>query len=254
MADEAIVGTDRQTHGTVLLALAANLLIAVAKVVGGAVTGSPVLLAKAAHSVADSVNEVFLLAAVTRSRRVADARHPFGYGKERFFWSMLAAVGIFVTGGCFSFYQGLRTLLDGGGHTTDPAVALGVLGVALAAEGTSLLRAVHQIRGEARAGGRSFLRQLRDGPDPTVRTVFAEDSTAVVGLLVAGAGISAHELTGSAAWEGAAPSTSCPTRPRSTWCWTCSLCGSGRRRRCSTPGSTWRTGWTATPWKPSPGG
>lgn len=81
-----------------LVALAANLVIAVAKAIGGLAAGSPALLSEAAHSVADSLNEVFLLAALRRSRRPADRRHPFGYGKERFFWSLLAAVGIFVMG------------------------------------------------------------------------------------------------------------------------------------------------------------
>ena len=96
-----------------LVALAANLVIAVAKAVGGLAASSPALLSEAAHSVADSLNEVFLLAALRRSRRPADRRHPFGYGKERFFWSLLAAVGIFVMGGCFSFYQGVEALRNG---------------------------------------------------------------------------------------------------------------------------------------------
>lgn len=101
---------DRQTRLTVLVALAANLVIAAAKTVGGLISGSPALLSEAAHSVADSLNEIFLLAALRRSRRPADAHHPFGYGKERYFWALLAAAGIFVMGGCFSFYQGLHAL------------------------------------------------------------------------------------------------------------------------------------------------
>ncbi|WP_143675442.1 cation diffusion facilitator family transporter, partial [Streptomyces sp. JV178] len=86
---------------------------AVAKTIGGLLAGSPALLSEAAHSVADSLNEVFLLAALRRSRRPADSRHPFGYGKERFFWSLLAAVGIFVMGGCFSVFQGFHALAGG---------------------------------------------------------------------------------------------------------------------------------------------
>lgn len=83
---------DRQTRFTVLVALAANLVIAAAKTAGGLISGSPALLSEAAHSVADSLNEIFLLAALRRSRRPADAHHPFGYGKERYFWALLAAV------------------------------------------------------------------------------------------------------------------------------------------------------------------
>ncbi|GAA3309255.1 hypothetical protein GCM10020295_73440 [Streptomyces cinereospinus] len=131
-ADDA----DRKTRVTVLVALAANLVIAVAKAIGGVLAGSPALLSEAAHSVADSLNEVFLLAALRRSRRPADRRHPFGYGKERFFWSLLAAVGIFVMGGCFSFFQGVEALTRGteesfGGY----AAGMVVLGIALLAEG-----------------------------------------------------------------------------------------------------------------------
>ncbi|MGW1607461.1 cation diffusion facilitator family transporter, partial [Streptomyces eurythermus] len=167
--------SDRSTRVTVLVALAANLVIAVAKAAGGVLAGSPALLSEAAHSVADSLNEVFLLAALSRSRRPADTRHPFGYGKERFFWSLLAAVGIFVMGGCFSFFQGLEALRGGAEEEFSGYVAgLIVLGVALVAEAASLLRAVHQVR---RQGG-----GLRD---PALRTVVAEDGTAVLGVTLA---------------------------------------------------------------------
>lgn len=86
--------SDHRTRITVLVALAANLVIAAAKAVGGLLSGSPALLSEAAHSVPDTMNETFLLAALRRSRRPADAHHPSGYGKERYFWSLLAAVGI----------------------------------------------------------------------------------------------------------------------------------------------------------------
>ncbi|CAL9348968.1 cation diffusion facilitator family transporter [Streptomyces sp. Tu 3180] len=180
-----------------LVALAANLVIAAAKAVGGLAAASPALLSEAAHSVADSLNEVFLLAALRRSRRPADRRHPFGYGKERFFWSLLAAVGIFVMGGCFSFYQGVEALRTGGEEELDGYVAgLVVLGVALLAEGGSLLRALYQVR---RQGGAD--RGLRD---PALRTVVAEDGTAVVGVTLAAVGMGLHMATGQVVWEAAA--------------------------------------------------
>lgn len=185
---------DRRTRTTVLVALAANLVIAAAKAVGGLLSGSPALLSEAAHSVADSVNEVFLLAALRRSRRPADARHPFGYGKERYFWSLLAAVGIFVMGGCFSFFQGFEALRSHDeGSPSGYAVGLAVLGVALVAEGTSLVRALHQVRHE------------EDGAkDPALRTVVAEDATAVVGVVLAMAGMALHLVTGNVVWEASA--------------------------------------------------
>lgn len=180
-----------------LVALGANLLIAVAKAVGGLLTGSPALLSEAAHSVADSMNEVFLLAALRRSRRPADHRHPFGYGKERFFWSLLAAVGIFVMGGCFSFFQGVEALRNGTEESFHGYVAgLAVLGVALLAEGASLLRALHQVRRQG--GGADGMR------DPALRTVVAEDGTAVIGVMFAIAGMVLHMVTGQVVWEACA--------------------------------------------------
>ncbi|MFE6336084.1 cation diffusion facilitator family transporter [Streptomyces sp. NPDC057798] len=181
-----------------LVALAANLVIAVAKAVGGLAAHSPALLSEAAHSVADSVNEVFLLAALRRSRRPADRRHPFGYGKERFFWSLLAAVGIFVMGGCFSVYQGVEALRNGAEEELEGYVAgLVVLAFALLAEGTSLARALYQAH---RQGG------LGDGGlrDPALRTVVAEDGTAVLGVTLALAGMALHMVTGQVVYEAAA--------------------------------------------------
>ncbi|NUT27155.1 MAG: cation transporter [Streptomyces sp.] len=182
---------------TVLVALAANLVIAVAKAVGGVLAQSPALLSEAAHSVADSMNEVFLLAALRRSRRPPDARHPFGYGKERFFWSLLAAVGIFVMGGCFSFFQGFEALRGGAEEKFSGYVAgMIVLGVAFVAEGASLVRALHQVR---RQGGVS--QGLRD---PALRTVVAEDATAVLGVTLAFGGMALHMVTGQVVWEASA--------------------------------------------------
>jgi cation diffusion facilitator family transporter len=188
--------SDGSTRVTVLVALAANLVIALAKAVGGLLAHSPALLSEAAHSVADSCNEIFLLAALRRSRRPADRRHPFGYGKERFFWSLLAAVGIFVMGGCFSVFQGVQALRNGAEEDFTGYVAgMSVLGVALLAEGASLLRALYQVRAQ---GGGSGLR------DPALRTVVAEDGTAVLGVTLALIGMALHMATGQVVWEAAA--------------------------------------------------
>lgn len=186
--------SDRRTRVTVLVALAANLVIAAAKTAGGLLSGSPALLSEAAHSVADSVNEVFLLAALRRSHRPPDARHPFGYGKERYFWSLLAAVGIFVVGGCFSFVQGFEALTSDDQESPDGyTVGLVVLAVAFLAEGGSLVRALLQLRREKGAAR-----------DPALRTVIAEDSTAVLGVLLAMAGMVLHLVTGDVVWEASA--------------------------------------------------
>ncbi|MFI9103384.1 cation diffusion facilitator family transporter [Streptomyces fildesensis] len=196
---------DSRTKVTIIMALGANLVIAVAKAVGGLFAGSPALLSEAAHSVADSMNEVFLLASLKRSKRAPDNEHPFGYGKDRFFWSLLAAVGIFTMGGCFSVFQGVEALHSTGEESRSGyLVGLGVLVVALLAEGASLAKALLQVRGQARAAGRGLLQQIRVADDPALRTVMAEDGTAVIGVLLAIAGMALHMATGQVQWEAGA--------------------------------------------------
>jgi cation diffusion facilitator family transporter len=192
-----------ESRRTVLVALAANAAIMVAKAIGGAISGSSALLAEAAHSVADTANQGFLLASLSRSTREADDEHPFGYGQERFLWAFVAAIGIFVAGAGFSFYQGLEAIL-GGQEESQFWIVYAILGFGVVAEGASLLRAVRQTREEAAASGVSLRRHLRHSRDPTTRTVVFEDTAAVSGNLVAIAGVGLHQATGDAAWEGVA--------------------------------------------------
>ena len=192
-----------ESKRTVLVAFGANLLIAVAKLGAGLISGSSSMLAEAAHSFADTLNQVFLLTSLRQSARPADPEHPFGYGKARFFWSLLAAVGIFVAGAVFSFYEGLHTLLSGG-ESGGILIPYAVLGVSFVAEGTSWVRAMKQMRGEARDGRRSLRGHVRASKDPTVKTVLAEDTAALIGILLAAAGVGLHHLTGQAMWDGLA--------------------------------------------------
>jgi cation diffusion facilitator family transporter len=195
-----------ETRGTVLLALVANIGIAVAKAVGGLLTGSAALMSEAAHSIADTMNEVFLLASLRRSSRPPDETHPFGYGKERFFWSLLAAVGIFVSGAGFSLYQGLNAVLGTSEHTSTRGFVIIylVLALALALEGASLTKAVRQVRREAAQARRSVVRFVLRSPDPTVKTVASEDSVAMIGVVVAAVGTALHQVTGNQVWDGVA--------------------------------------------------
>jgi cation diffusion facilitator family transporter len=189
---------------TVLVALAANASIAVAKLVAGLVSGSAAMLAETAHSVADTMNQVFLLYSLSMGEREPDAAHPFGYGKERFFWSFLAAVGIFVAGAGFSLYEGLSRIFGPETESGSYAIAYAVLAFAALAEGASLVRAWRQTRAEADAQRQSHAKYVRASRDPTTKTVLFEDSAAVVGVVVAFAGVALHEATGNQVYDGVA--------------------------------------------------
>jgi cation diffusion facilitator family transporter len=184
--------------GTVLIAFAANALVAVAKTIAASVTGSASLVAEAAHSWADTGNQVFLLVANRRSRRPPDDAHPLGYGREAYVWSLLAAIGLFLAGAAVSVSHGVQELLRPE-PATDFVVGYAVLGVSFVLEGVSFLRSVRQARPEAQLLERDLIDQVMATSDPTVRAVFAEDSAALIGLVIAAAGLGAHQLTGSAA-------------------------------------------------------
>jgi cation diffusion facilitator family transporter len=198
------VAEERSESGlTVLIALGANLAIAILKLIAGLITGSAAMLAEAGHSVADTFTEALLLTALRRSSRPADRLHPFGHGKERYFWSLMAAVSIFTSGALFAFYEGFSTMF-GGEKESNPLIGYIVLAIAFVLEGFSWLRAVRQVRAEAAAENRSVAEYLRLIDDPTVKTVFFEDSAALIGILLAFGGLALHAATGSALWDGLA--------------------------------------------------
>jgi cation diffusion facilitator family transporter len=181
---------------TILVAFAANVLVAVAKSIAAALTGSASLLAEAAHSWADTGNEVFLLVAQRRSHRPPDVAHPLGHGREAYVWSMFAALGLFVAGAAVSVTHGVQELVN-----PEPAkdflVGYVVLAVSFALESISLLQSVRQLKREAALFHRDVLEHVLATSDPTVRAVFAEDSAALVGLGIAALGLIGHEVTGS---------------------------------------------------------
>jgi cation diffusion facilitator family transporter len=201
---EAEEGSGGESTLTVLVALGANAAVGVLKLVAGLLTGSAAMLAEAAHSVADTATEGLLLTALHRSERKADRRHPFGYGKERFFWSLIAAVSIFVSGGVFAFYEGVRAIVGEEAEQTLAWVAYAVLGLSFLIEGFSFAQAVRQVRSEAKAHEQTGMEFLRTTDDPTVKTVFFEDSAALIGLVLAFLGVALHQLTGSPVWDGIA--------------------------------------------------
>jgi cation diffusion facilitator family transporter len=193
-----------ESKKTVLAALFANLSIAVAKTVAGLLGGSAAMLAEAAHSIADTMNQVFLLVSLSLGDREPDEDHPFGHGKERFFWALLAAVFIFVSGALFSFWQGIHGLLSGGEVEGGYLLTYAVLVFALVADGISWWRAVHQLRGEAAAAGQPVAAYVKESSDPTVKTVLFEDSAAVTGVALALVGVGLHQLTGKAFFDAGA--------------------------------------------------
>jgi len=181
---------------TVLVALAANVLIAVAKSAAAAVTGSASLVAEAAHSWADTGNEIFLLIANRRSRRPPDRAHPFGHGREAYVWSLFAALGLFVSGAAVSVTYGILELARPK-PASNFAIGYAVLAVSFVFEAISFRQSVRQARAEAQVMQRDLIEHVVATSDPTLRAVFAEDSAALAGLVIAAAGLGAHELTGS---------------------------------------------------------
>ena len=187
---------------TVLVAFGANFAIAIAKTAAAAVSGSASMLAEAAHSWADTGNEVFLMIANRRSARPPDPRRPLGYGREAYVWSLLAAVGLFVVGASVSIWHGVSELISGEQASgRDYLLAYAVLAISFVLEGISFLQAFRQLRGEAHRLERDLFTHALETSDPTVRGVFAEDAAALLGIVIATAGIAMHELTGAAAWD-----------------------------------------------------
>ncbi len=185
---------------TVIIALAANVLVAIAKTVAALLTGSASLAAETAHSWADSGNEIFLLFAERRGARLPDDQHPLGYGRDAYVWSLFAAIGLFTVGAVVSIQHGISEITS---HepVEDPIVGYAVIVLSAVLEGSSFLRSVKQLRGTAAEQEEDVLEHVLQTSDPTVRAVFFEDAAALIGLLLAALGIMLHQLTGSAVYD-----------------------------------------------------
>src|SRR3954453_7243993 len=181
---------------TVLIALAANALVGVAKLAGGLVSGSAAMFAEAAHSLADTTNQAFLLVSIQLGKREPTPERPFGFGQERYLWTFMAAMGMFLAGAVFAIGFGGIELATGGGESEGFLVAYVILGISFLAEGTSWVRAFRQTRGEARESGKPVLRYARESRDPNVKMVLFEDSVALIGVALATLGIALNEFTG----------------------------------------------------------
>lgn len=198
-----IVLTGSENRRTVLLAIATNLAVGIAKLFAGLTTGSSAMLAESFHSMADTGNEVLLLVAQWRSEDPPDERHPLGHGRETYFWALLASLGVFVTGALLSLREGIGQLR----HPTEAtlfSVAYVVLLISLAFDSVSLIQAYRHLKREAAVLDRDFLEHLDLTSDPVVRAVFFEDSAAIAGNFIALIGIGLHQMTASTVPDGIA--------------------------------------------------
>lgn len=196
---------EQGTRRAIYAAFTANLLIAIFKFVAGLLSGSAALLAEGAHSVADTTNQVFLLVSMRLSKSAPDEEHPYGHGKDRFFWSLLVAVSLFVAGAVFSVYTGVRAITGGeGGHHEAFWIGYLVLGAAFVFECGALFVAVREFRHAAREEGRSFWNYFRVTRNTTLKVPLYEDTAALMGLVIAAAGLFLTQMTGNQLYDGIA--------------------------------------------------
>jgi len=191
----------------VIGALFANGVIAILKFIGAVITGSSGMMAEAFHSVADTTNQIFLLLGLRFYKRPASSKHPFGYGKERFFWSFIAAIFIFGVGATYAIYEGIEKLRHP--HApTNLEWAFWILGISFVLEAGSIGLALYQEVNEAHHEGLSFMQYLRESKDPTAKTVIFEDSAALIGIVIAFTGLllTHYQVGGEAGayWDGLA--------------------------------------------------
>jgi len=190
-----------ESKTAVIAAFAGNAALAVLKGMAAGFTGSAAMLAETFHSVADTGNQVLLFLGMRLAKRPPDARHPFGHGRDVYFWAFVVAVMLFTVGGAFSIWEGVRRLL----HPIEQASsawAWGVLGGGFVFEALSFtvaFRSLSQVR-----AGRGLAEYWRDSRDPTLVTVLLEDTAALISLLLAATGLTLSHMTGRAIWDSTA--------------------------------------------------
>src|SRR5215469_6723290 len=183
----------------VFAALAANLGIAATKFIAFAITGSASMLAESVHSVADSGNQILLLLGRNRANRARTEEHPFGYGRERYFYAFVVAVVLFTVGALFSIYEGIHKITHPE-PVRDPAVAFVVLGIAIVLESFSLRTAVRE--SSEQRDGHGWLAFIRRAKEPELPAILLEDMAALVGLFLATVGVALTVITGKEVWDG----------------------------------------------------
>ncbi|MDR1188544.1 MAG: cation diffusion facilitator family transporter [Bifidobacteriaceae bacterium] len=185
----------------IIAALSANLGIAVTKFVAFALTGSSSMLAESVHSVADSGNQLLLLWGGKESKRRPDAKHPFGYGRGRYFWSFIVALVLFSLGGLFALFEAYEKLKHPKAIESWQWVPIAVVAAGIVMEGLSLRTAIRESR--PAKGSQGWFRFIRSSKSPELPVVLLEDTAALIGLALAGAGIGATLITGDGRWDAA---------------------------------------------------
>jgi cation diffusion facilitator family transporter len=185
----------------VYVALGGNLLIAVSKFVAAAFSGSSAMLSEGVHSLVDTVNEVLLLYGLYRAKAPPDDAHPFGHGRELYFWSFIVALLVLALGAGVSFYEGIAHIRQPEA-ITNPAVNYIVLAVSVIFEGTSWVIALREFR--AHKGKLGYFEAFRQSKDPSTFTVLLEDSAALLGLLIAFFGVLSSQWFGEPRLDGVA--------------------------------------------------
>ena len=189
----------------IVVAMAANLAIAAVKIAAAVVTASSAMVAEAVHSVVDTGDTGLLLVGEAQARRPASERHPFGHGKELYFWALIVAMMVFVVGGTVAVLEGIYHLFRPT-HVEDATWSYVVLGVAAVFEGISFAISVHSLLAyrEEEMPGYSVAATIHAAKDPTKFVVVLEDGAALLGLLVAFVGIALATTLGQPAYDAAA--------------------------------------------------
>jgi cation diffusion facilitator family transporter len=196
----------RGSKKAIYAALFGNLGIAIAKFIAALFTGSTAMWAEAYHSSSDTFNQVLLLVGLKTSQKAATERHPFGFGKEQFFWSFIVATMLFGISGILSFQQGISSFLSGFHIIENASISYIILAISAVFEGNALRVAFSLFKRTIEAKGekvslKTLVREFQEGKDPSILTVMVEDSAALLGIAIAAVSIFLSEMTGNTIYD-----------------------------------------------------
>jgi len=192
------------SKSSVIAGVSANAIITVVKFIGFLASGSSALLSEAIHSVADTGNQSLLLVGLAQSQRPPDDSHPYGYARDRFFWGLVSALGIFFLGAGVTLYHGIHGMMHPPESIEYSWITWAVLGFSFIVEGGALTVALKGVAKDAKHAGVSFRRYVKEGRDPTIAAVMLEDGAAILGVFMAAGCILMTQVTGNTMWDSLA--------------------------------------------------